>query len=147
MNKYIKKLLIIAICLILTGCGKVNKEDLYTVNIEGIDISVGYDDSSVLANTISEYETITDKDEKEILDKIVVYIKDLNSPTITIDGLSITSSISETCELFNGELTNKNGYVCLISKRVKKHDNYILIYGDILSDNVDEVDRVEVYYK
>lgn len=140
-----KKILIIFLCLILVGCGNIKKEDLYLLNINGNEITVGYDDSSLVNDYVDEYTTMI-SDDKEVLDKMVVYVKDVDG-YISIDNNVLGSSISETCSLLNGELTNNNGNVCLISKRVNKHDNYILIYGDILSDNLDEIDRIEVYFK
>lgn len=142
-----KKLFIIIFLFLLTACGKVRQDDLYTLNINGIDVTVGYDDSSKINDYIDSYTSLIDDKGNEYLDKIVVYPNDYNL-AISVDGIALTSSISESCTLLNGEYSDsKNGEVCLLAKRVKKHDNYVLLYGDILSDNLDKLDRVEVYYK
>lgn len=140
-----KKIVLFIFLIVLSACGQIRQEDLYTLNVDGVDITVGYDDVSVINDSIDSFTSYLDKDENDILNKIVVYLNDTNG-NISLDGTTITSSISETCSLLNGELENKNGYVCLISKRVKKHDNYVLIYGDILSDDLDKTDRIEVYF-
>lgn len=141
-----KKIIILFLVIILSACKNVKQEDLYTLNINGNDITVGYDNLEAINDDIFEY-SLTNIDDKEILDKIVVYVKDVDG-NISIDGKSIGTSISETCTLFNGEYSSENrGHVCLLAKRVKKHDNYIIIYGDILDDDIDRIDRLEVYYK
>lgn len=140
-----KKIILLLLLILLSACGNIKQEDLYTLNVDGQDITVGYDGIEVINEKIDSYSTYTDKNENEILNKVVVYLADTEG-NVLIDGTLITCSISETCSLLNGELENKNGYVCLVSKRVKKHDNYVLIYGDILDDNLDKTDRVEVYF-
>lgn len=142
-----KKLSILILLIFLIACSNSRQEDLYTININGQDITVGYDGIDTLNSYIDSYTTFIDNKDKEVLDKIVVYVNDVNG-NISIDGTPIGDSIAQTCTSLNGEYSNKeNGDVCLLSKRVKKHDNYIIIYGDILNDDLDKVDRIEVYYK
>lgn len=140
-----KKILSIVFLFLLTACGNINQKDLYKITIGGKSIVVGYDDSSVIDDNIDSYTT-TMKDDKEILNKIVVYINDIDND-ILIDDIKITDSIAQTCTLLNGEFSNAyNGEVCLVAKRIKKHDNYVLIYSDILNDDLDKTDRVEIYF-
>lgn len=137
------KKLSIFLLLILCACTSIRKDDLYSINIDGTNYVVGYDDSSFINENIDSY-SLTTLNDKEVLSSLTVYVNDVNS--ISIDSISISDSISETCSLLNGEMENNNGYVCLVSKRVNRHDNYILIYGDILDDNLDRTDRVEIHF-
>lgn len=140
-----KKYILLILLFLLSACGQIKQDDLYTLNINGSNITVGYDSLDKINDMIDSYSFYIDKKDNEILNKLVVYLADANN-NISIDGINVTDRISETCTLLNGELKTKNGYVCLISKRVKKHDNYILIYGDILNDDLDKTDRIEVYF-
>ena len=138
----IKKIILLVLLVFLSSCQKVERTDFYVLNIGEDSIAVGYDDETFIKDYIDEYEI----DEDAYIDKVVLYLKDVED-SVSIDDYLLNKGIEETCSDLNGEYLEKNGHVCLISKRVNKKDNYVLLYSDILSDDLDEIDRVEVYYK
>ena len=138
----IKKIILLVLLVLLSSCQRIKRTDFYVLNIGEDSIAVGYDDKSFIKDYIDEYEI----NEEEYIDKIVLYLKDVED-NVSIDDYMLNKGIKETCADLNGEYIEKRGHVCLISKRVNKHDNYILLYGDILADDLDKIDRIEVYYK
>ena len=138
----IKKIILLVLLVFLSSCQRVKRTDFYVLNIGEDSIVVGYDDETFLKDYMDEYEI----NEDAYIDKVVLYLKDVED-SVSIDDYLLNKGIEETCSDLNGEYLEKNGYVCLISKRVNKKDNYVLLYSDILSDDLDEIDRVEVYYK
>ena len=138
----IKKIILLVLLVFLSSCQKVERTDFYVLNIGEDSIVVGYDDETFIKDYMDEYEI----NEDAYIDKVVLYLKDVED-SVSIDDYLLNKGIEETCSDLNGEYLEKNGYVCLISKRVNKKDNYVLLYSDILSDDLDEIDRVEVYYK
>ena len=138
----IKKIILLVLLVFLSSCQKVERTDFYVLNIGEDSIVVGYDDETFIKDYMDEYEI----NEDAYIDKVVLYLKDAED-SVSIDDYLLNKGIEETCSDLNGEYLEKNGHVCLISKRVNKKDNYVLLYSDILSDDLDEIDRVEVYYK
>ncbi|MDO4499813.1 MAG: hypothetical protein Q4B60_00920 [Erysipelotrichaceae bacterium] len=140
-----RKLLLIGL-LLLSGCSsKVKKEDLYRVNVNGIDVTVGYDSSLDEGIKVEEVNYYTDEKENTYLSDLEFYLSDV-SDYVSLDGYDLRNGIKNTCEHFKGELIEKNGTACLISKVVKNRENYVVIYGDLLDDNTDRVDRIEIHY-
>ena len=142
-----KKLAVILLVMLLCGCS-AKREDFYSLSFDGHDISVGYDGVDLIRDlkTVDAYGSyLNDKDE-EILNKLVVYTDDLDDPEVTVDGYKLVKGIKETCKDLDGELIENNGFACLIGKEVKGRENYIIIYGDILDDDINRIDRIEVYY-
>ena len=142
-----KKLLTLTAILLLCACS-AKREDFYSLSFDGNTISVGYDKAEVLEGIegIDSYGTYLNDKQEAIISKLVIYLNDLNSPLVMIDERPLSSGIMETCLDLDGELIEKNGYVCLIGKEVGNKENYIMIYGDILDDDLNRIDRIEVYY-
>ncbi len=142
-----KKLLSVMIVLLLCGC-TAKREDFYSLSFDGHEIAVGYDKAEVLEGIsgIDSYDVYLNDKSEEVISGVVIYLKDLNVPVLSIDGVQLNDGIRETCSAMNGELIEKNGYACLIGKEVRNRENYIVLYGDILDDDIDRIDRIEVYY-
>ncbi len=137
-----KILYILPISLLLLGCGN-KKEDFYNLKIGGNEIVVGYD-QSIDESLPIEY-SIDTINKKDVVSKITYYIGDLDGD-LYLDNYKLTS-IKETCDYFSGDYVEKNGHSCIFGKRVHNHDNYVIIYSDILSDDLDQIDRIEIYYE
>ena len=137
-----KKLLFIILLILISAC-KMKKDDYYIISTDSEEFVVGYDKELDTSLPI-EYE-ISTIDNKELLTKLVIYLNDLDSSLYLNDYKLI--SIKDTCSYFDGEHIYKNGNACILGKRLKKHDNYVIFYSDILSDDLDKIDRIEVHYK
>ncbi len=137
-----KILYILPFLLFLFGCGN-KKEDFYNLKIGDNEIVVGYD-QTINENLPIEYK-ISNVNKKDVVTKITYYIDDLESE-VYINGYSI-ESIKETCEHFSGDYIEKNGHACVFGKMVNGYENYVILYSDILSDDLDKVDRIEIYYE
>lgn len=137
-----KKIIYIApILLLLFGCN-AKKEDFYNLKIGDNEIVVGYD-QSVDESLPIEYSIAT-INKKDVVNKVIYYVDDLDTD-LYINDYKL-SDIKETCDYFSGEYIEKNGYACIFGNVVKGHDNYVIIYSDILSDDLNQIDRVEIYY-
>lgn len=141
-----KKFLLVLLLLSLVGC-KAKKEDYYNLSFDDKTIVVGYDNVDVINGIIiNSYTSHINKKEEEILDYVEIYLKDINTPLIYIDGYE-AKSITNTCNDLNGDVVTNNGNTCVLHKTIKDVDNIIILHGDILDDDIDKVDRVEVIYK
>ena len=133
---------VLAISLLLFAC-ESKKEDFYNLKIGDNEIVVGYD-QSIDESLPIEYR-INTINKKDVVSKIIYYVDDLDAD-LYINDYKLTS-IKETCDYFSGEYIEKNGHACMFGMVVKGHDNYVLLYSDILSDDLDQIDRVEIYYE
>lgn len=143
-----KTIRLFILLLLISGCAAKPKH-FYNLKIGEDVIVVGYDDSSVLVNKdyINSYTTYLDKKELEHLESLEIYIDDLSSSIIMINDVILSDSIETNCTNLKGELVNNNGKACVLKKIVKKKNNYIILTGDILDDNIDKLDRIQVFYK
>ncbi len=137
-----KIIYIVPILLLLFGC-RANKEDFYSLSIGDNQIVVGYDEN-VLDSLEIEY-SISNINKKEVVSKIIYYLADSENDAY-LNGYKL-ESIKDTCDYFEGDLTYKNGNTCIFGKKIKSHDNYVILYSDILSDDLDNIDRIEIYYQ
>ena len=141
-----KKLLIILIAILLVGCA-TKREEYYVLSFDDKSIAVGYDNVEVLEGiNIDSYSTYLNKKEEEIINKVVIYVDDIGS-LIYLDDYPLNKGIKETCGDLKGEFINNNGYACVLEKDVDKGHDYIVIYGDILDDDINRIDRIEVGYE
>lgn len=143
-----KFLLLLLVVIILGGC-KANPKKLYNFSVgEDNPIIVGYDSPEVLEGLdyINDFSTFTDKKEREFLESIEIYADDANK-YFMLDGQLLKESIKENCETLKGELSNKNGVSCVLHKTYKKKENVVILTGDILSDNIDKLDRIQIIYR
>ena len=138
--------LFLLLLILLSSCASKQRAKFYNVQYKDIDLAVGYDEEDVVKDNINidEYH-VEEIKKKKIVTKAVIYIND-NSPFI-IDGEALTSGIKDSCEKYNGKYSDEVAESCVINKRVKNKDNYIVLYGDILDDDIDAIDRVEIYYE
>ena len=139
----VKKIITLLFVLTMLIACSAKKQEYFSLFINGKEVVVGYDAVDALAGIEIENFDSYKKDEKEIITYAEVYT---NNQIITINGISINQSIKQTCSDFNGEFIEKNGEACYISKRVNGRENYIILHGDILADDIDVVDRIEIAY-
>ena len=141
-----KIILIVLLLLTVVGCSP-KKEEYYNLTIENTTIAVGYDKVDVLNDLhINSYTSHFNKKEEEIIDYIEVYVKDLSSKDVFLNDYQL-QSVKETCNDLNGELISNNGNACVLHNYLKDRENIVILYGNILNDDNDKVDRLEVSYK
>ena len=130
-------------CTAKLGAGALNKVlGMLPKGAADENLLVGYDSRDDIAGL--DFVDYFECDEKDKITMFRIYLKDAGS--IAIDGYSV-DSISQSCAYFEGEMYDSNGSVCLIQKDVGGRVNYVMFYGNILSDNTDETDHIEVYIK
>jgi len=135
-----KKLLLVLCLFMLSACG--NK--YYVISVGEEKITVGKD-TTIPTNENINYKTYTDKKGNEVLSEISFLVDDVDSE-IKINDVSINDSVKSLCDSFNGEYSYKLNETCLIHKTVSNRENYIIISGNILNDNVDKIDNITVGY-
>ena len=47
--------------------------------------------------------------------------------------------------MFEGEYISRNGYACAFGKNVHGKKNVVVLYGDILAMDQDELSHMEIY--
>ena len=77
--------------------------------------------------------------------KLTLYLSQLADYTFRINGVELERSVKDNCIIFNGEYVVRNGYACLIGKKVNAKKNYIVLYGDIYAMDQDELNHLEIY--
>ena len=167
---HMKKTLIILLTFILIACAPEEK-DYYNFYIDDYSITVGYDNDEYLKNVFDFEDIVLNENEtKENIDlqllgkhfgninlinykkkNIVTYfefnIKDYGS-SYKIDDSTLDKSIKTNCDLLGGEYINKNNVnACIIQKQVGNKTNALIMYGDLLNDDLDELSKIEIHIK
>ncbi len=89
--------------------------------------------------------------EKEIpIDEAILcgldfYLPNTGMSEFKLDGIELSSSVKENCRIFDGEYIERNGYACLITRQVDEQLNVVILHGDILNLDQDELSRIEIY--
>lgn len=171
-----KRIVICLLSLLLVSCTS-NRNDYYVFNFDDYSISVGYDNVKLLKSvfTIDEtkdlnaYEKIKTSlylyDEKiadieltnntnktitidnAIITYLSIYLKDMNNRNYAINGIKLDPSIKNNCTTYNGTYIEKNGVACLIENNVEDLNNYIILHGDYLNIEQDELDHLQIGIK
>ena len=154
-----KKIIVITLLMLLVGCSEIERKDYYNLSIDNYDFVVGFDDVDYLETTFkldNDELKLLDKhfanvefginNEKEKINYFEFYTKDFGS-NYRIDDIELSKSIKENCESFNGEYIDKKVKACIIQKQVGKHTNAIILSGDILNDDIDEISNIKIYCK
>lgn len=81
--------------------------------------------------------------EKGIVTKATFYIQELEGKKLRINDTSLSSSVKENCNSFNGEYVKNNGYACIIDNK----KDTIILYGDLLEVDQDKLYRIEIMSK
>ena len=85
--------------------------------------------------------------DKAIVCKADIYLSNLEMETFKINGTELSDSVKQNCKILNGELIERNGYACIISKVVDDKENVAILHGDIFNADQDLLSRIEIYVK
>lgn len=129
---------VLFVLLILSSCS-VNKKDLFNLFINDEEIIVGYTKSEDIYSSFDNIKV----DEDDIITSITLYPKDYDS-LIFINKVEIDSSIETMCAMYNGYM--KDG-LCIIEKKVKGKVNRIVLYNNVLNDDLDKLDHIVISYE
>ena len=88
-------------------------------------------------------ETISPDD--AVITGLDLYLPNAGMTTYKLDGIELSSSVKENCKAFDGEYIERNGYACLITRQVDDTLNVVILHGDILNADQDELSRIEIY--
>lgn len=145
MKKYISLILLL---VLLSACA-AKETDFYQLTFKDKKITVGFDDEEKLKDIkgIYDYQIIQNKKKQNIISSLTIYVNDLQDKEILINNYSINNGVKNVCEHLNGEFINNNGYACVLHQEVKKKENVVIIYGNILNDDMDKIDHLEISYK
>lgn len=170
-----KKIVLILMMFLLTSC--TSRSDYFTFGFDDYRLTPGYDKGSYLDiafdferqetltlnqtyesefNLLGNYAfkaELTNLNKKDIsyedatLTKLTIYLKDLGNRQFSINEEPLDSSIKNSCDKYNGQYVERNGKACLIESEVKDKNNYIIMYGDILGIDQDQLDHIEIGIK
>ncbi|MBQ6126158.1 MAG: hypothetical protein IJI77_03940 [Erysipelotrichaceae bacterium] len=88
-----------------------------------------------------------DTSDKATVTRFKYYLDDFPMESYQIDGITLSSSIKENCDTFGGEYIDRNGKACLFGKKVDGKDNVVLLQGDMLNIDQDQLESIEIYVK
>lgn len=167
-----KKIVLILMMFLLCSC--VSRDDYFTFGFDDYRLTPGYDKGSYLdivfdfekAETLAPNQTfesnfnllgnyafkaeLSNLNKKDInyenatLTKLTIYLKDLGNRQFSINEEPLDPSIKNNCDKYNGQYIERNGKACLIESEVKDKNNYIIMYGDILAIDQDQIDHIEI---
>lgn len=80
-----------------------------------------------------------------ILTRVDIFLDNNYFETYKINDIELSSSVKQNCEMFKGEFIERNGYACVIGQVVNNHNNVIILSGDYLGIDQDELSRIEVF--
>ena len=150
-----KKSGILFLTLILSAC---SKNDYYKLSFEDINIVVGFDTLSNISNNfeiINKDSISLNLDSKHFANVsfengyitcLQLFLKDYDTQ-YKINDIVLDKSISKNCELLNGQLVHKKTNACIIQKQVKDKLNVVILNGDLLNTDIDELSQIEIYIK
>ena len=99
-----------------------------------------YGSVDIINDTNKQIETIDGS-----ISKLTIYFNILGDHIYKIDETVLKSSVKENCEMFEGEYISRNGYACAFGKNVHGKKNVVVLYGDILAMDQDELSHMEIY--
>lgn len=109
------------------------------------DVEVTYWDRYFGTIDITNYKKKECDIQEGVITKIDIFLDELDMRTYMIDGQELSRSVRENCRMFDGEYIKRNGYACAIVKNVEDKNNVIVLYGDILKEDQDELSRIVIY--
>ncbi|MBR4461264.1 MAG: hypothetical protein IKS51_01615 [Erysipelotrichaceae bacterium] len=74
-----------------------------------------------------------------------LYLSNTGMGTYKLDDIELSGSVKDNCKAFDGEYIERNGYACLITRQVDQKLNVVILHGDILNADQDELSRIEIY--
>ena len=89
----------------------------------------------------------TIKAKQALVSRLDLYLANIPMKEIKIDDQILSRSVKENCEIFDGDYLSNNGYGCVFGKKVDSKYNYVILHGDILNLDQDELSRIEIYVK
>jgi len=138
-----RKLFVILISLLCLSACTTKRDDFYVFNYGVKSIAVGYDETC--DEFISSKKTYNEDSKKEIITYAEAYIKDLADNGYlhySINDVELDTSVKSNCEKLNGRLVENKGYTCVISKNVDDKLLILELHGNVLNDNMDELDHI-----
>ena len=83
--------------------------------------------------------------DEAVLQRLDLFVGNLPAEQYAIDEIVLSSSVKENCRNLGGEYIERNGYACVIGKKVHGQDNIVILSGDILNIDQDELHRIQIY--
>jgi len=83
--------------------------------------------------------------DKAIVTRMDFFLGNMPIESYKINGIELTKSVKQDCKTLKGELIERNGYACLVSKKVDGKTNVLILSGDVINLDQDELHRVQIY--
>ena len=97
-----------------------------------------------------DIENRTKKDvpiEQAKISKMILYLDNIGASKYGLDGRDFDSSVKANCDYYGGQYIERNGYACAFGKVVDNRENVVILYGDILAEDQDQLHHIEIYVK
>lgn len=170
-----KKLLLVLFCLLLCSCRPEREDyfvlafDDYSLAVGYDDVNylklvfeADLPEELQPQETVKDIETtfwgnyFADIDIRNPIDETIspddavvvgldLYLSNTGMGTYKLDDIELSGSVKDNCKAFDGEYIERNGYACLITRQVDQKLNVVILHGDILNADQDELSRIEIY--
>ena len=80
-----------------------------------------------------------------IITGLDLYLPNVGMEIYKLGETELSKSVKENCEMFDGEYIERNGYACVITRQIEEQLNVVILHGDILNEDQDELARIEIY--
>ena len=76
---------------------------------------------------------------------IDIFLSNIDGKVYKLNGRQLKKSVKQNCDMLNGQYLERNGYACTLGKMVGNKRNIVILSGDILNIDQDELSRIEIY--
>ncbi len=83
--------------------------------------------------------------DEAVLKRLDLFVGNMPVESYALNGTKLDQSVKKNCEMFGGEYIERNGYACVIGQKVHGQDNIVILSGDILNIDQDELHRIQIY--
>jgi len=80
-----------------------------------------------------------------VLTRLDLFVGNTPAESYALNGTILDRSVKKNCEMFGGEYIERNGYACVIGQKTHSQDNIVILSGDILNEDQDELHRIQIY--
>ena len=172
-----RKIICLLLVLFLCSCESEKREEYYNFKFDDYNVVVGYDNveylkvcfetdikdeleakeeveidlyllNSLFAKSkINNFKDKTIESNKAVVTYLDIFLDDLGDRKYMIDDIVLDKSIKSNCDKLGGTYIERNGVACLIEKQVNGKNNAIVLKGDYLNIDQDQLERIEISVK
>lgn len=83
--------------------------------------------------------------DRALVTKMDFFVGNMPVDTFKINDTILSGSVKNDCKTLKGELIERNGYACVLSQKAHGKTNVLILSGDIMNLDQDELHRIQIY--